>query len=74
MKSKIKIESLQADTNSVEGIQDLSKQQTIQIVGGASFEGFQISNELLTGSRFYFEADNRVTERAILEITGLSVE
>lgn len=32
------------------------------------------ADELLTGSRFYFEADGKVQQRAILEITGLSVE
>ena len=38
------------------------------------FGGIQVANELLTGSRFYFEADGRVQQRAILEITGLTVE
>lgn len=32
------------------------------------------ADELLTGSRFYFEAAGKVQERAILEITGLKVE
>lgn len=38
-------------------------------------QGYQITgDELLTVARFAFAADNRVQERAILEITGLSVE
>lgn len=36
--------------------------------------GVQVANELLVASRFMFQADSRVTERAILEITGLSIE
>ena len=40
---------------------------------GSGFEALG-GNELLTVARFSFAADNRVTERAILEITGLSVE
>ena len=38
-------------------------------------EGYQLGgNELLTDSRFYFEAQDRVSERPILEITGLTIE
>ena len=39
-----------------------------------NFGGVQTPNELLTVARFVFAADNRVQDRAILEITGLSVE
>ena len=39
-------------------------------------QGFEVAggSELLTVARFSFAADNRVQQRAILEITGLSVE
>lgn len=37
-------------------------------------DGIQVQSELLTGARFVFEATNRVQQRPILEITGMSVE
>jgi phage tail-like protein len=36
--------------------------------------GFQTDSELLAASRFIFEAPGKVEARAILEITGLSIE
>lgn len=39
-----------------------------------NFQGLATPAELLVGSRFYFEAPGKVEQRAILEITGLSVE
>lgn len=38
------------------------------------FENFAVNDELLTGCRFYFEAQGAVNPRPILEIAGLSVE
>ena len=36
--------------------------------------GYNVADELLVDSRFYFEAGNRVSARPILEITGLTIE
>lgn len=43
-------------------------------MAGFSSPGATVDRELLVASRFVFAADNRVTDRAILEITGLSIE
>ena len=66
MKSKIRIDNLQAKVKNTEGIRDLSSREITSVIGGGG--------ELLTRSRFRFEAPQRVQQRPILEITGLSVE
>lgn len=72
MNSKLKINDLQIEAKNTVEIRDLSTQETAQIFGGAGegFEGLQVANELLTGSKFSFQASGRITQRAILEITG----
>ena len=68
MQSKIKITPLQLSTEKTGKIRDLSDSETTGVVGSS-----EASKELLAGSRFYFEAQDRVRQRLILEISGLSV-